>query len=120
MAGPTDMTDSVFYQYAKNYQIGYVFQQLTGVPFDGNSQTYRDASPSFYHRNVPSLFIHGSLDNLVPATQSQRMYDSLRVYNITADTTFFSNAGHDVFGTNVTNKQQIFNEVKNWLQLYLH
>lgn len=120
LSGPTDMTDSVFHKYANNYLLGFVFPQFLGASYASDPQVYCDASPVFYHRNVPSFFINGSNDNLVPPAQGQRMYDSLRIYNIAADTTFFGNAGHDVFGTNGANKNQIFTEIKNWLQLYLH
>lgn len=119
LCGPTDMGDSVFQQYANNYAIGYVFQQFLGTTEQANPQVYRDASPVNYHSNVPTLFIHGNLDNLVPPAQSQAMLDTLHFYGITADTTFFGNAGHDVTAGGVNN-QQIYSEVKAWLQLYLH
>jgi len=119
LCGPTDMGDDVFQQYANNYQIGYVFQQFLGVTEQANPQIYQEASPKNYHANVPTLLIHGTLDNLVPPAHSQMMFDTLNAYGITADTTFFGNAGHDVTAGGANNTQ-IFNEVKNWLQLYLH
>ncbi len=119
LCGPTDMGDSVFQQYANNYAIGYVFQQFLGATEQANPQVFRDASPVNYHSNVPTLLIHGSLDNLVPPAQSQVMFDTLHFYGIATDTTFLGNAGHDVSAGGVNN-QQIYSEVKNWLQLYLH
>ena len=119
MAGPTDMGDSVFQQYAKNYLIGFVFEQFLGATEQNNPQVYRDASPVFYHSQVPTLLIHGSLDNLVPPTHSQMMFDSLHFYGITADTTFFGNAGHDVTAGGANNTQ-IYTEMKNWLAGWLH
>ena len=47
------------------------------------------------------------------------MFDTLTVQGIAADTTVFNNAGHDVFGPGQVNKQQIYDEVKVWLNMYL-
>ncbi len=120
MAGPTDMSDSVFHQYANNYFLGYVFPQFLGATWQANPQVYRQASPVNYHRPTPTLLLHGSVDNLVPPSHSQMMFDTLHAYSITADTTFFSTAGHDVLGPNGIYKNQLYNEVKNWLVQYLH
>ncbi len=119
LVGPTDLTDPVFHLYAANYGIYYVFEQFLGASYFTNPQVYADASPLFRFSNVPSLFIHGANDDLVPPAQGQRMFDSLSVHGIPADTTFFGNAGHDVFGPNQVNKQQVYNEVNQWLQTYL-
>lgn len=119
IVGPTDMTDPVFHQYANNWGIGYVFQAFLGSTFQSNPQVYRDASPLYNFSNVPSFFIHGALDNLVPPQQGISMYDSLVLYGFPADTTFFNNAGHDVFGPAQVNKQQVYDEVKVWLNMYL-
>lgn len=119
LAGPSDMSDPVFHQYANNYLIGYVFEQFLGATIQNNPQVYEDASPVNYHQPTPTLLIHGSLDNLVPPSHSQMMFDTLHAYGITADTTFLGNAGHDVTGGGANNNQ-IYAEIKSWLQLYLH
>lgn len=119
LCGPTDMSDPLFQQYAANYQIAYVFEQFLGASMQANPQVYRDASPVNYHSNIPTLFIHGSLDNLVPPAHSQTMFDTLNAYGIITDTTFYGNAGHDVTAGGA-NSQQIYSDVKNWLHLYLH
>mgnify|MGYP003876800217 CR=1 FL=1 len=120
IVGPTDMTDPVFHQYATNYGIFYVFEALLGSTMPNNPQVYEDASPIFNYSNVPTFFICGGLDDLVPPQQSIRMFDTLTVHSIIADTTVFNNAGHDVFGPNQVNKQQIYDEVKGWLNTYLN
>ena len=118
--GPTDMTDTVFHQYANNYSIGYVFQQFLGATYQANPQVYRDASPLYNSSNVPTLFMHGSQDNLVPPYQGTLMFDTLTAHNVPTDTTYFGNAGHDLFGPGSVNSTQIYSEVKQWLNLYLH
>jgi len=119
IVGPTDMTDLVFHQYATNYGIYFVFEQFFGTTFQSNPQLYRNGSPLYNYSNVPTFFICGGLDDLVPAQQSIRMFDTLTLYGTPADTTVFNNAGHDVFGPAQVNKQQIYDEVKVWLNSYL-
>lgn len=119
IVGPTDMTDPVFHQYATNYGIYFVFEQFFGATFQSNPQLYRDGSPIYNYSNLPTFFISGGLDDLVPAQQSISMFDTLIVHGIIADTTVFNNAGHDVFGPGQVNKLQIYDEVKLWLNIYL-
>lgn len=120
IVGPTDMTDPVFHQYATNYGIYFVFEQFFGTSFQSNPQLYASGSPVYNYSDVPSFFICGGLDDLVPAQQSIRMFDTLALHGIAADTTVFNNAGHDVFGPNAVNKQQIYDEVSVWLNMYLN
>lgn len=119
MVGPTDMTDPLFHQYAENYQIGYVFEAFFGVTYQVNPQLYEAGSPIFNYSDVPTFFLCGALDDLVPPNQSIRMFDTLTSHGIVADTTFFYNAGHDLLGPNQVNKNQTYNELLLWLNEYL-
>jgi len=120
IVGPTDLTDPLFQQYANNWGIGYVFPALLGDTYQNNPQVYEDASPIYNYSNVPTFFIYGGLDNLVPAQQGISMFDTLTLHGIIADTTVFNNAGHDVFGPLQVNKQQVYDEINLWLDLYLN
>jgi acetyl esterase/lipase len=119
IVGPTDMSDTLFQQYATNYGIYYVFDAFLGSTMQADPQVYEDASPLYNYNDVPSLFLYGGLDDLVPAQQGIDMFDTLTIHGIAADTTVFSNAGHDVFGPGQVNKQQIYDEVKGWLNTYM-
>lgn len=119
LVGPTDMTDTVFHQYAENYQIGYVFEAFFGTTYQENPQLYADGSPIFNYSNVPTMFMCGALDDLVPTEQSIRMFDTLTANAIISDTTIFNNAGHDLFGPNQVNKTQVYNELLLWLNSHL-
>ncbi|MCF8277168.1 MAG: alpha/beta hydrolase [Flavobacteriales bacterium] len=119
LVGPTDMTDTLFHQYADNYQIGYVFEAFFGTSYGQNPQLYEDGSPIFNYTNVPTFFLCGALDDLVPYGQSIRMFDTLTTNGIVADTTVFYNAGHDLFGPGQINKNQIYDELLLWLNTYL-
>ncbi len=118
IVGPTDMGDSLFYHYASNYGISWVFEAFLGNTQQTNPQVYQDASPLYNYSNVPTFFICGGLDDLVPPQQSICMFDTLTVHGIITDTTVFNNAGHDVFGPNGVNKHQVYDEIKLWLNTY--
>ena len=120
MVGPTDLTDSLFHTGADKYQLSYVLIQFLGDSIQHNPQVYAFASPLFHYSNVPSLFLHGLNDDLVPPAQGVRMCDTLRAHGIATDTTMFGNAGHDLFGPKGINAVQILSETNLWFQTYMH
>ena len=119
IVGPTDLTDTLFHQYAANYKIEYVFEQLLGTTIQDDPQLYRDASPIFNISAIPSLFIYGKQDDLVPYQQGVRMNDSLSAAGIPTNALIFDNAGHNVFGDKNQNIKQVLTTVNNWMLLYL-
>lgn len=119
IVGPTDLTDTLFHRYTANYQIENVFEQLLGVKLANDQQTYRDASPIFNRGNVPSLFIYGRLDDLVPYQHGVRMNDSLAKDGVASNVLIFDNAGHNVFGDKNQNMEIILSKVMEWMRRYL-
>ncbi|MBS2036096.1 alpha/beta hydrolase [bacterium] len=65
--------------------------------FGGDSLIWRQASPLFLvHRGAPPfLIMHGRQDRLVPFSQSQSLFDSLRQAEVSAQLVPVSHAGHD-------------------------
>ncbi len=65
--------------------------------FGNDSLVWRQASPLFLvHRGAPPfLIMHGLQDKLVPFSQSQSLYDSLRQAEVSAQLVPVSHAGHD-------------------------
>jgi acetyl esterase/lipase len=119
LSGPTDLTDTLFHRYAKNYCIGFVFKSFLGHTYRHNPEVYKQASPLFNTGNVPSLFIHGATDNLVPLSQSLHMYDSLSSKGIATRKVILDKTGHLINGKNKANLPVIINEIENWLRSYL-
>lgn len=120
IVGPTDMTDPLFHQYAENNGLLWTAEALFGATFEEDSALYAEGSPIFYHRSVPSHFMYGQLDNLVPYQQGVRMFDSLRSYGVMADTTIFTNAGHNLDGEGKVNTDQMVAETVSWFNQYLN
>lgn len=65
--------------------------------FGSDSLVWRQASPLFLvHRGAPPfLIMHGLQDKLVPFSQSQQLYDSLRGAEVSAKLVQVNHAGHD-------------------------
>ena len=118
--GPTDLTNSLFHQYINNYNLMYSIEQLLGATFEEDSALYAEASPLFHSSNCPTLFLYGGMDDLVPKEQGIAMFDTLIANGVVADTTIPAQGTHNVYGPNNIYKNQIDNEVLDWLQLHLN
>lgn len=119
MAGPTNLDDTLFHKYARSYCIGFVFKKFLGDTYRHNPALYREASPLFNCSNVPSLFIHGTVDDLVPTSQSVSMYDTLTKNGIATQKLLLSNTGHLITGKKKVNTPVIIDAMSAWLRKYL-
>lgn len=120
LVGPTDLADPLFAQYVTNNNLTWAVEQLMGTSLAQDTALYKQASPIYYHKPVPTHFIYGYEDNLVPYQHGVRMYDTLTSYNIIADTTIFPNAGHNVDGPNGIYKDEIISETISWFNQYIN
>jgi acetyl esterase/lipase len=119
LAGPTNLTDTLFRRYLKRYCIAFVLKRFLGDTPRHNSGVYKQASPLFHYRNVPTLFIHGAIDRLVPTSQSLAMYDSLFANKIATRKVILNNTSHLITGKKKANVPVITDEMKQWLHKYL-
>lgn len=119
LSGPTDLRDTLLYQYLGHYSLGFVVKRFLGASQSENPKVYTDASPIFHCSKVPSLFINGQKDVLVPAMQAFRMHDTLIAYGVPSDTIYFANAGHNVFGPKNVNDGRITAEISRWMHTYM-
>lgn len=73
------------------------------------------ASMSIYKINSPMLIMHGSEDNITCCNASRKF-----VQNASSKTTFveWENCYHELH--NDLDKQDVFNTLKKWLDLYAH
>lgn len=88
--GPTNLTDIAII----NGQLGKDVTTMLGA-YSDNAHLWHDASPiNFVHNAVPTIIYHGSLDSLIPATQSQKLYDSLQVHGVPSILHYSPNTAH--------------------------
>ncbi len=119
LSGPTDLSDSLFHRYLKRYCIGFVLKRYTGVSYKQHTDLYKQASPLYRASDVPTLFIHGKNDQLVPTSQSVRMFDAMSAAGFRTDTLLLSQTDHLVTGKKDRNIPLIMDRIVNWLKKYL-
>lgn len=90
VAGPTDVRDSLLWQSPGLYD------DIVTMAGDTLPANWAQASPvSFLSpSNPPTLLIHGTLDNVVPVSQSVTLDQMLRASNSTVDLLLLENEGH--------------------------
>ena len=89
MFGPTDLTQSF------NGANRRILEQVFGAA-DSGSDILKRASPVSHVSNddPPFLILHGEKDRLVPISQSQELYDQLKLAHVPATLIVVKNAGH--------------------------
>ncbi len=73
----TDLTNP----HGQHFPVAHGFlEQFMAKPFEGNEQTYREASPLHCvdSRSAPILVVHGDQDDIVPVGQSEALILGLR------------------------------------------
>lgn len=118
LSGPTDLSDSLFHRYLKKYCIGFVLKRYTGVYYKKHADLYKQASPLYRYSDVPTLFIHGKNDQLVPTSQSVRMFEAMSTAGFRTDTVLLSDTDHLVTGKKDRNIPLIMDRILNWLKKY--
>ncbi len=75
-------------------------EQLFGGPLQDHQALVRSASPLTYISAdaPPMLLLHGTADDVVPFSQSQRLYEALREHNVEATLVAFADIDHALFG----------------------
>ncbi|MCK7556897.1 prolyl oligopeptidase family serine peptidase [Chitinophaga sedimenti] len=87
----------------------------TGQPVNAK---FSQASPINYVANVPTLLIHGTIDNIVPYEQSTLLEAELKAKSVPYKLVPLTGAGHDLGTGNLANVLLISNEISAWVNRY--
>lgn len=93
ICGISDVTNP----QVQHYPISWSFlEQFMQVPFEGNEDRYREASPlSHVDSNAPPFFIaHGDVDDVVPISQSEALAKALDANGTTYEFHRICGEGH--------------------------
>jgi len=102
---PTELVS--FYPY--NWFSTLVLSALTGGAPDDYPELYQSSSPINYltSSSIPTIFFHGTADDVVPISQSYMLKDSLEHYGVPHDYMFVNGEGHNFStGTTIQSIQQ--------------
>lgn len=119
LAGPTDLTDSLFIEYASNYQLEYIFSELINADYEQNQALLEHASPLFRLRNLPTQMQHGEEDDLVPLGQAQSLAAALDSLGYTNELITYPNIGHNINGFLGSNVNKVVDNMTDWFKTYL-
>ena len=115
LAGPVDLTSNELKTYLTSK--GIVLSQV----FSDTTQE-NEASPAKHCRNLPTLFMHGKIDDVVPFKQSEDMYDLMNSKNYTCSILLFEDTGHSVVSNDSDTSVNRFYEVNaailDWIKKY--
>ncbi|UZD21771.1 alpha/beta hydrolase [Algoriphagus halophytocola] len=89
---PTDLT--ALYEFSPITKLG--LQGLIGGTPESNPEGYVDSSPVEFvdSESVPTLFFHGTVDTVVPISQSEILADALESAGVAHQFTIVPNEGH--------------------------
>ena len=121
LAGPTDITDVNWLNYAALLNLLGDLQNMVGATYTLNQPLpaqFAAASPIKHIRNLPTLMIHGTVDNVVFYSQSQALEAQLTTAGITNKLVSIPNASHDLGLANPATLQLVINEIVTWTNTY--
>ncbi len=96
MFGPSDLTDDFAPKVKSGAAVNELIRKFLGVPAAELPQAEKDASPLFRvtAKSAPFLIFHGSVDDLVPLDQSQRLDEALHKAGVESKLIVFDGEGH--------------------------
>lgn len=116
IAGPTDLT-TLTTNPAENIALA---QWLLGIPFpDFENPRYPQASPLYQvDKAVPTLLIHGTIDDVVPYEQSVSLKAALDSKSITNKLVTLEGVGHNLDNVNPQIAIEVFGEISTWIKTH--
>jgi acetyl esterase/lipase len=120
---PTDFTDTAMlnhYQQA-DPNVLQAIGKMTGAPYVKGAALpaqYFAASPVNHVKNIPTLFFHGTADQLVPYSQALTLEQKLKDKGVTYKFVPMPGAGHDVGFNTPEGRKLIYDEIVAWTWKY--
>ncbi|RQO29923.1 hypothetical protein DBR32_15225 [Taibaiella sp. KBW10] len=118
LAAPCDLTDITFLDMMNTSgDIGGVEALVNAAYIPGQALpgNFWSASPLFFLQNIPTLLVHGTLDNVVPYSQSDRLHQGLDASGFPNRLLPITGAGHDLGLSNPVTSATVFREMKSWV-----
>jgi acetyl esterase/lipase len=121
-AGPTNIADTAIlnrvYDDKPTLAVG---QDIAGAKYIKGqplAQGYANASPINFVKNIPTLIIHGTDDEIVPYAQAVDLANVLKAKNFTYKLVTLPNARHDMNINDEKTRSLITKEVMEWIAKY--
>lgn len=121
LSGPTNLTDKNWLDHI--IKIGFIegTQNMINDKYNPNtplSKNFKDVSPLYNIKNIPTLLIAGTVDKVVFYSQSVELDKALTNANYTHKFVTMQNCDHDLGVLNPINLNKVKMEVSNWVKKY--
>lgn len=116
---PSKLDDSSIHLHLKNTGLVQNVEFLANAKFTPGgkiSPEFKNVSPYSHVKQVPTLLIHGTKDDLVPYSQSALLYQLLQKKKIESKLLTMEGKGHDA-GLNYTEtEKEAYDAVTSWIK----
>lgn len=122
LGGPTKLDDLSADQGVKQSDLEGLLPLITGASWNDDptllSQEYKNASPYYGKRFVPTFLVHGEKDDIVPVSQSKVMKSKLMEHNVADTLVILPNGGHGGENTPLEFSEETNKLIYNWIIKY--
>jgi len=114
--GPTDLVE--FYNNPPSPALQPSLNALLGFSPEQNLQAYQQSSPAFFVNGqaAPTLILHGSLDQLVPVSQSNLLKGKLETAGVANKLVVYPYEGHGWLGASM---EDSYSQVQSFLSVHV-
>ncbi len=117
LAGPTNLNDEGFKKLAENgWGMQGLYKKLLGEEFVKDKKVVISASPIYHIKNIPTLIVHATDDDVVPFEQSKQLDDSLQCKKIKHRLFNLPNGKHSPFGLNNSFQGIVHQQIVKWVK----
>ena len=118
---PTDFTDTATINYEIRIGLLPIIEAMAGakyIPGEALPPEFAASSPIYHVKNIPTLLIHGTGDQIVPFAQAEELYKKLLAENIPAELIPIPGANHDMNMKDKATVDMVFKEIVAWVLKY--
>lgn len=117
LAGPTNLNDEQYKRLTENgWGMQGLYKKLIGEEFAKDSKAVTDASPIYHIKNIPTLLVHATDDDVVPFSQSKQLDDSLQYKKIKHRLFNLPNGKHSPFGLHNSFQGIVHQQIVKWVR----
>lgn len=117
LAGPTNLNDEKFKTLTEDgWGMQGLYKKLLGEEFVKDSKAVISVSPIYHIKNIPTLMIHATDDDVVPFSQSKQLDDSLQYKKIKHRLFNLPNGKHSPFGLHNSFQGIVHQQIVKWVK----
>jgi len=121
LCAPSRLDQEVMFQFAKKWNFLKNIELLADAEYSVSGQpdkAFTIISPYSHIKNIPTLLIHGTQDDLVPYQQSAELYTKLQENKVISKLVPMEGKGHDVGLNQPDSEKKVLQEIVNWITTY--